>query len=287
MKRIVWLASYPKSGNTWFRAFLANLLRDSDKPVSINELETGPIASARMPLDAALGYESANLTFDEVDHLRREWYLWQAKESGSTLFFKVHDAYTLLSNGLPLFPPEATVAILYIVRNPLDVCVSYAHHGGKSDYRRTLEAMCRPAFAMCSRRDRFHDQLRQRMLSWSEHVASWTQAPGHLVHLVRYEDMKHTPKETFTAAADFLGLPGDPQRIQKALEFSRFEELQKQEGKSGFRERLHADRQFFRKGQVGSWREALSPDQVERMVQAHRNTMVRLGYLDSSGVLQC
>jgi hypothetical protein len=45
MNGIIWLASYPKSGNTWFRVFLTNLLRDADTPASINELKRTPIAS--------------------------------------------------------------------------------------------------------------------------------------------------------------------------------------------------------------------------------------------------
>ena len=285
MKRIVWLASYPKSGNTWFRAFLANLLRDPAEPVNINELETGPIASARPMLDLALGYDSSNLTFDEIDRLRRELYLRQAGEEGPALYLKVHDAYSLLTDGRPLFPPEATQAVLYLVRNPLDVCVSYAHHGGRSDYRRTLESMCNPKFEICGKHDRFHEQLRQRMFSWSGHVASWRDSKDHRVHVMRYEDMKRTPVDAFTATAKFLGLPDTPARIQKAIDFSRFEELKKQEEKSGFRERMHTGQKFFRKGTSGSWREALTEEQARRMVDTHRETMTQLGYLDSNGQL--
>lgn len=66
MNRLVWLASYPKSGNTWFRAFLANLLADSNVPVDINNLGIGPIASSRGALDSTLGYDSSNLTHEEI-----------------------------------------------------------------------------------------------------------------------------------------------------------------------------------------------------------------------------
>lgn len=74
MKNIVWLASYPKSGNTWVRVFLTNLLRDSDCPADINQLEMTPIASNRSVFDDVVGMKAADLSYDEVDRLRPEVY---------------------------------------------------------------------------------------------------------------------------------------------------------------------------------------------------------------------
>lgn len=59
---IYWLASYPKSGNTWFRVFLANLRREKSEPVDINQLDTNGIASARELFDKMIGLEGADLT---------------------------------------------------------------------------------------------------------------------------------------------------------------------------------------------------------------------------------
>ena len=66
MKGIVWLASYPKSGNTWFRAFLANLLHGGEQPVDINAFDTNNFA-ARPGFDRALGWETSDLTLAEVE----------------------------------------------------------------------------------------------------------------------------------------------------------------------------------------------------------------------------
>ncbi|HVU23800.1 MAG TPA: sulfotransferase domain-containing protein, partial [Opitutus sp.] len=127
MKGIVWLASYPKSGNTWFRTFLTNFLRDGDAPAAINELAGGPIASARIHFDEAVGYDSGEMTYDEIDALRPDVYRQWAREAQQTPFCKIHDAYTFLPDGRPLSPPDATECALYFVRNPLDVAVSFAH----------------------------------------------------------------------------------------------------------------------------------------------------------------
>ncbi|HNX96250.1 MAG TPA: sulfotransferase domain-containing protein, partial [Candidatus Aminicenantes bacterium] len=169
---ITWLASYPKSGNTWFRVFLTNYLRNGKEPASINELEKTPIASAREPFDEVLGIEAADLTAEEIDRLRPEWYRHLAENAGDRLFMKVHDAYTDLPDGRPLFPAAATHGVVYFIRNPLDVAVSFAHHSGW-DNASSIEHLAEEGFAFCGKADRLHNQLRQRLLSWSAHVLSW------------------------------------------------------------------------------------------------------------------
>lgn len=283
MKGIVWLASYPKSGNTWFRAFLTNFLRNGDVPASINDLDGGPIASARRSFDEAVGYDSGEMTVDEVDALRPEVYRQWAHEAKETLFCKIHDAYTFLPDGRPLIPPEATARALYFVRNPLDVAVSFAHHSGHERFDRVIRLMAKAEGSFCEADATEADQLRQKLLTWSAHAQSWADAPGLRVRVVRYEDMKLRPEETFGAAVRFAGLPDDAARVKKAIEFSRFEELRKQEENAGFGEKMPLAKSFFRKGEIGSWREALTPEQAAKIVTDHGEAMRRFGYLDEKG----
>ncbi len=283
MKRIHWLASYPKSGNTWMRVFFANLQWDAAVPARINRLPN-LIASDRHAFDEAVGYEAGDLTHDEVDCLRPEVYLDYARRAKNSYFCKVHDAYTFLPDGRPLFPPEATAGAIYLVRNPLDVCVSYAHHSGESNYDVSIGWMENPGFALAAETDRLDPgQLRQRLLTWSDHVRSWADAPTLRVLIIRYEDMKLRPVETFAAAAAFAGMTEDRAKIERALAFSSLEELQRQERAEGFRGALAPDRPFFRKGEVGSWREVLTDAQVARIIRGHREVMLRFGYLTETG----
>lgn len=282
MHGIVWLASYPKSGNTWFRAFLANLLSGLDRPVPINALRTGSIASARPVFDDLAGVEASELSPDEIDLLRPDVYRLMAEEAEATEYHKVHDAYTLNSEGRPLLPPEATRAALYFVRNPLDVAVSYAHHS-HCDVDTVIGWMAHPGHCFCAGPKRLHNQLRQRLLTWSGHVESWVDRPEFPVHVVRYEDMKLAPEATFTEAARFADLPTEPEAIARALEFSSFEELQRQEAETGFAEKNPRAESFFRKGVAGGWREALSEEQAAKVIEDHRGVMERFGYLDEGG----
>ena len=281
MSSLYWLASYPKSGNTWFRAFLQNLLEDGDKPVVIDELSTGSIASARGWLDETLGFDTADLTQGEIDALRPSVYNWQhdATELG---YHKIHDAYTLLDSGEPLVGIAGTKGALYIVRNPLDVAPSYANHC-QCSLDQAIEHMGNPQHCMAQNKRRLTSQVRQQLLTWSEHVRSWLDAPQLNRLVIRYEDMLNHPLATFTAACRFLELPLDQARIKKAIAFSDFKVLSQQEKQHGFKERPPQTQQFFRQGKSGDWRDKLTGEQVARIIQDHGEMMQRLGYLDVNG----
>lgn len=282
MKGIVWLTSYPKSGNTWVRVFLANLRRNAQTPVDIDELGDGFIASHRKLIDNVIGFESSDLSPEQIERLRPAVYEYLATETEGPLFIKIHDAYTYTSEGQPLVPAGATLGVIYIVRNPMDTAVSWAHY-----YRRNLdkviEQMGDEQYALVAKTDRLRDQVRQRLLSWSGHVQSWLEARDLRVHLVRYEDMQRQPQETFTGIARYAGLTGDPERVARAIAHSGFRVVQEQESQHGFRERLPQAASFFRQAQVGAWRQVFTQTQVEALIKAHSAVMQRLGYISAEG----
>lgn len=275
------LASYPKSGNTWFRMFIANLLEDKDQPVSINESKTDIIASSRETFDEITGFEASDLTADEIDNIRPDVYRYIANNAEETVFMKIHDAYTFLADGSPLIPSEGIKAI-YILRNPLDVAVSYSFHCD-CDFDEAISDMARKDCCFCGKTDKLAPQLRQKLLTWSEHVESWVDNAEVPVHVIRYEDMKSNPFETFKNAANFAGLFYDDEKIKKAIGFSDFNTLNKEEKKEGFKERIAKDSLFFREGKTGGWRKHLSEEQAKLIVKEHEKIMKRFGYLDDKG----
>lgn len=281
-KGLVWLASYPKSGNTWTRAFLTNYLRSSDTPADINQMDGGPIASARDLFDEEVGVEASDLTLDEIDRLRPLVYIQYARSLDTLEFLKIHDAYTYTRTGEPLIPPSATRGTVYLLRNPLDVAISYAHHSHCS-IDQSISLMASDEHSLVGSKSRLNSQLRQILLSWSQHVSSWADAPGMNVHLVRYEDLKRDPVRTFGAIVRFAGLEYDSARLHKAIEFSKFETLKKQEQEHGFREKMPLAESFFRSGKSGGWRENLSFEQMQHIINDHAAVMRRFGYLDEEG----
>jgi len=282
---IYWLASYPKSGNTWLRALLTNYRRESDEPASINELEGGWTASLRETFDECAGIESADLTRNQIEHYRPWVYERLAADSVDGLFLKIHDAYTYNADARPIFSNQATAGAIYLIRNPLDVAVSYAHHRDEP-VDKTIRAMSRND-AMVAGSDKPGGQLPQQLLSWSGHVCSWVDEPGLNVHVVRYEDMARQPVEAFTGIVRFARLIVDPGRVEKAIEFSRFERLQLQEAVHGFTEKQPTAVSFFRQGRVGAWRERLTEAHVGQLIADHHKVMRRFGYLGPSDEILC
>ena len=277
MKGIVWLASYPKSGNTWFRVFLTNLLWEG--PADINKLYTNAITSSRETFDYYAGIDSQELDSDEIDLIRPTVFRLIAQEAKAQLYMKVHDAYTFVAEDRPLIPPPATSCALYFLRNPLDVAVSFAHHGNLT-FDRAVNALGTKDYKISDNPRQLSRHLRQHLLSWSEHVLSWVDRPPFPVCVLRYEDMILKPQETFEKAVRFINLPHSAEQIAKAVEASAFDRLQAQETATGFQERAAIKSAFFRKGKIGSWREELNEEQVQKIVSDHRDVMKRFGYLD-------
>jgi aryl sulfotransferase len=272
---IVWLASYPKSGNTWLRVLLTNYLRDTGEPADINHLLGGPGAGSRESFDQWAGIEGSALDPNVVDRLRPQVYRCVARDADDTLFMKVHDAWTLVDTGEPMFPADVTLGVVYIIRNPLDLAGSCAHHWGTS-IEAAVERMCGGSAERLPAR---HGQLRQRVGSWSDHVRSWVDDSGGPVHVVRYEDLSVDPCRVFGGVVTSCGLGYDEDRVKNAVAFSSFAELQRQEASAGFQERsTAAPGGFFRRGEVGSWCDELPNHMAERLTAAHRETMERYGY---------
>lgn len=274
--KTVWLASYPKSGNTWFRVLLTNFLSDSDEPAVIDDLEKTPIASSRGHFDQLYGIDSADLYLDEIDEMRPLMYdCW--KDNEGMQFHKVHDAYTYV-NGEPLLGNPTDQAAICLIRNPLDVAISFAHHSGHEEVDKTIKHMAQEDFCLCGTDKTMPNQLRQKHLTWSKHVKSWENAPIDKL-FIRYEDMVADPIKEFTRAIIFLGLDAGEQRIKKAVDFSSFERLKKQEKEKGFREKAPNAKSFFRKGKASDYKETLSKEQINQVIKDHKEVMLKYGFI--------
>jgi hypothetical protein len=289
--RTIWLASYPKSGNTWFRMLVANLAA-TDAPVDINDLpERGGIASAREPFDFLTLIDSCLLTHDEIDTLRPRVYEALARgeqddeydvapKRDEVRFVKTHDAYTLTRTGEPMLGGArgADGAVL-IVRDPRDIAPSLANHL-RSSIDEAIAFMNDPAAGFCVKPGRLHGQLRQQLPGWSGYVETWLSQRDIPLHLIRYEDMQADTEAVFRRALAFAGQPTGDDAIKRAVAFARFDELQRQEQDKGFREtpRPHLGGQFFRRGITGAWRNELTADQIARIEAAHAPMMQKLGY---------
>lgn len=283
-KNIIWLASYPKSGNTWFRVFLTNLMASSGIPAQINHLVETSISSSRKIFDDYAGLSSSDLTYEEIDRLRPEVYRMQSMESNELLFKKVHDKFYKVNDKQLLFPPEISKGVVYIIRNPLDVLVSFAYHRS-TQVNNMIPILNDPNFSICDNKYKLHGQLRQFIGSWSDHVKSWSEQTMIPVHIIRYEDMVNSAFTCFSQVVTFIGLEKTECQIKDAIQKSDFVVLSKQEKENGFREKMINSKSFFRKGTIGDWQNHLDKENIKNVITNHKDVMLKYGYLDSNNEL--
>lgn len=277
-KSIVWLASYPKSGSTWLRAMLTNYLHEGDAPASINDLISSPTASSRWMFDEYLGLASSDLTPEEILRHQPLFQELLAADLPQPTFFKTHEALLRGAGGAPAYSPAATAGAVYLIRNPLDVAVSYTHHLNWT-IGAVVKRMDRSRAAEWSARTRICNLLPHRLSTWSGHVSSWLDQTEIPTHVARYEDLLADPAGAFGAVVRFAGLDHDAVRLARAVENASFARLRAQEEETGFVEKPPTARSFFRAGMAGGWRSVLEPAQVRVLVDAHGPVMERFGYL--------
>ncbi len=255
---IVWLASYPKSGNTWLRIFLANYCSELDEPVNINEV-----------YDYGLGFQDTDLRAWKVgDYLPpknlQPMLRRQALETLCTfwprdhIFVKTHYIRAEWA-GYPVIPVNLTYGAVYVVRHPDAVAESCSRFFGfspaKTAYRMNRSDLCLD-----------HNGVDQWLGTWSEHVNSWKGA-----YVIRYEDMRDDPHETFGEMLEVMELPTD--RLDKAIEFSQLGGLKAQEAEGGYVEDLGG------KGFFGQTTRRLNKTQKARIRRDHGEMMERHEYL--------
>jgi hypothetical protein len=275
LKSIVWLASYPKSGNTWMRVFLANYILNRTAPMPINQVHRLGMGDS---IEKAYRMVAGG-PFDIADYRRslalRGKVLKGIVGNGADInFVKTHNGRTR-AFGVELIPPHLSRSAIYILRDPRDMVLSYARQ-----YGMTPEA----AAAAIGRSDNStagsSGTVTQFLGSWSGHVRSWARCPHFPVLALRYEDMKADPEAAFARVLGHVGIPVDAARLARAVAFSSFDELRGQEDAEGFVERSPNTERFFHSGRSGGWRGELAPELAGRIRADHEAVMREFGYLE-------
>jgi Sulfotransferase domain len=249
------LTSYPRSGNTWTRFLLANLL-DQKNPVTFSNIES------RIP----------EIYFNP-DRLMRSL--------PRPRLLKSHESFE------PHYP-----RVIYLVRDPRDVAVSFYHHNVKA---RNIP----DDYPMASFVPRFIAAEFDRAFgSWGDNVLSWTALRGSSPDflMVRYEDLKRDTVATLSRVVAFLercsfrNIDASVQALQRTVELSspeRMRALEKEEAKNWvLTKHTRADKPFVRSAVSGGWKSQLAPESVAAIELAWGELMQRMGYeLSSSASL--
>jgi hypothetical protein len=273
---IVWLASYPRSGNTWTRSFIHNLakiLAGENEEQDINGMTQFSVWDISKPFyTSILGFAPTEENHQQIAEVRHQVHQHIADSFEGLVFVKTHQAM-VIDRSHPTINFAVTSAAAYMIRNPLDVVISMSHH-----FDCTLDKAI-DIMGTAGYQTRVDEKAVYEIYgSWSEHVWSWTRTPHSAIHVMRYEDMLADPMGSLGNLAKHLRLDASPTQIGLAIERSTFKRLQAQEEKHGFLERPKQSARFFREGRAGQWKEVLTPAQVSRLVRDHGEQMARFGY---------
>lgn len=201
MTQYVWIASYPRSGNTWLRFLIGNLLVERiERSIDVATLIPG------------------------IHRFVTGQHLHGPKRS----FIKTHWAWR---SDFPL--RGNTESVVYIQRHPLSVAESvlnYAARGGRhfayEDADADIDRFARGFMADYIRFGGHSGWYRQGFGTWDENIASWTEtALPFRRHIVRYEELQADPARVLTGIAQFLDLPSSPERIAASVANSSIDRL--------------------------------------------------------------
>jgi len=276
---IIWIASYPKSGNTWVRVFIHHLLRmAAGKPLEEHDIDelhrTSRSAAGRIDLyEHFLGKPVTEADPREIAEVRLKVQQAIAEEAEGIVFAKTHSFLGRVF-GYPMINRAFSAGAVYIIRNPLDIVVSLSHH-----LNVPIDRAIRSLGASLNSPVTIETTAQEIWGSWTENVATWTADPTPAIQVVRYEDLVADPRGRFGEMVEHLRLDVTPEQIDEAVALASFDRMRAEEEKGGFVERPDHTEFFFREGRAGQWREVLSREQIERIVNAHGEQMARFGYL--------
>ena len=287
-----YIASYPKSGNTWCRIFLNELIRLSTNEkikkdnhfyldnIDLNQsLSTGRIISNREWLDDQIGINSSDLTELEIENIRPNIHHQSCSNEETFRFYKIHDAFAIANkNHKRIISTKNCNGIVYIIRNPQDIAVSMESFFGWSKNKCINFLLDSNARISTSTEGR-SSQVPQYLGTWEYHVNSWINQKEVPILVLRYEDLLKSPIEEFCKLAKFLKMKTNNKLIEKASNFSSFEKLQEQETKVKFIENSLSGNPFFRFGRKGEGLKRLSKHQIMKINSSFRETLIKFSYL--------
>jgi len=277
---IVWLASYPKSGNTWVRLFLNSLINNRESEIDINDIKI-----RQFPL--RYDFANLNIDMDKIQEFVSNCVVCQDKINldNSIKIFKTHNALWRVGDH-KFTNEENTRGVIHIVRDPRNIITSIKNHFSRKTYDEALEFMTDEKKSLGSKIGKKDTDLPTVVSSWSNHYNSWKKMEKNYL-LIKYENLLNNPKDEFKKIIDYLdknlNLTFDTNKIENAIKNSEFKELKDQENKKGFNEAakdLNGNtKKFFFLGPENNFRTLLNRETTKKIEVAFKSEMLELGYL--------
>lgn len=279
MDKIIWIASYPKSGNTFLRFLISSLIYsddgnfDFDIIKNIRQFDIYKYFSFVENLNYA---DSKNL--DKLDIISKYWLEAQKKffNVEKKFIFKTHSA-NLKVNGYNYTDENRTLGLIYIVRDPRDIVISYSHHTGTSIDYNINKLFDNKVTLLNSKR-----RIKVILSRWDTHIKSWSLL-NVKKYIIKYEDLINNTEKHFLELIDFIRkdlkiqFKLNSKKFNNIIKNTSFKKLQENEKIIGFDEVYKG--KFFRKGLSKQWENILSEDQNIKIKKEFYITLKNFNYI--------
>ncbi len=276
---IFWLASYPKSGNTWVRTFISTYYFNNSEEFEFSLLKN----IKQFPHEKFFEKKINN-----INEAIENWIGAQEsinKKSNFT-FLKTHSALAKINN-FPFTTRKQTIAAIYIVRDPRNVVTSISNHF-QMNFKDTVDFMTNKKKYLINKKNMSNFGNFTFLNSWSEHHKSWITNKQFKTLLVKYEDLENHTFKTFEKIVLFINkvLNKDEKinkdKLQKIIDNITFEKLKEKEKKQGFPEAVtnnfNDKINFFYLGKKNNWKQILNKKQISILNKIFEDDLKYLKY---------
>ena len=283
---IIWIASYPKSGNTWIRSLIGSYFFTKTGVFNFDVLKNikqfSPVISDSI-INEKLHYQSK---------VSQSWIPSQINinKDNKIHFLKTHNAMCSI-NGNNFTDKFNTSAAIYIVRDPRNVLSSISHHY-EINHKQSLEFITNKRKIIYPIKSGSINKSNEKdfnfLSDWSTHYNSWKNMGFCPIKIIKYEDIILDNKETFISILNFLSklikIKFDDKKIDNSLSSTTFDKLSSLEKKVGFEESIYSKKinkkiRFFNLGKENKWKKILDKNIVKNVEKAFNKEMSELGYL--------
>ena len=278
---IIWLASFPKSGNTWLRSIISSLIYSDDGIFSF-ELNKKIRQFPSIPF-----FQDLTQDYNNIHEIKKLWILAQDKLNldNKLKFLKTHHINCTI-DGYSFTNKENTAATIYIVRDPRNLVNSISNHFSKNQTE-AKEFLLKSNILGASKNNILPSDVATILGSWKEHYHFWTKKNDKLL-LIKYEDIVVNPKielnKIIQFLANFTKVQTNNVKEKNIINSTSFESLRKMEENGKFTENVfvkisNKKIKFFNQGPNNKWQDSLK-DEIRLEIEAKlNNEMKELGYL--------
>ena len=280
---IIWIASYPKSGNTWLRSLMSSYFFTNDGVFDFKLLKNIP-SYPSPPF-----FEKYPDKFDKPEATAKYWIHEQErinKNKNKLIFLKTHNALCKI-NGCSFTDTKNSLGAVHIIRDPRNVISSISNHY-QIDLDEALKFMKTPNKAIFVKKDQRYLGF-NALFSWSLNNKSWSECQKFPILTIKYEDLEKETFETFKKVIEFIKKVSklkedfNQKKAEMAIENCNFEKLQKLEKEKGFYEAISKKNssekiKFFNLGNKNNYRDLLNKNLIDRMNLFYKDELKKYDY---------